>query len=82
MSGPPGPKRSIMLRVLRLPHGQGLPLPSYHSKLAAGLDFVAAVSETEPVELLPGSRALVPAGFALELPEAMRRKSAHARALR
>lgn len=69
MSGPPGPKRSVTLRVLRLPHGQGLPVPSYHSKLAAGLDVVAAVPETEPVELLPGSRALVPTGFALELPE-------------
>jgi dUTP pyrophosphatase len=69
MSGPAGPKRSVTLRVLRLPHGQGLPLPSYHSKLAAGLDVVAAVPETEPVELLPGSRALVPTGFALELPE-------------
>ena len=69
MSGPPGPKRSITLRVMRLPRGQGLPVPSYHSKLAAGLDVVAAVPEAEPVELLPGSRALVPTGFALELPE-------------
>lgn len=69
MSEPPGVKRSVLLRVLRLPHGQGLPLPSYHSKVAAGLDVVAAVPETEPLELLPGSRALVPTGFALELPE-------------
>jgi len=69
MSRPPGSKRSVMLRVLRLPHGEGLPLPSYHSKVAAGLDIVAAVPETEPLELLPGSRALVPTGFALELPQ-------------
>ena len=69
MSGPAGLKRRVTLRVLRLPHGQGLPLPSYHSKHAAGLDVVAALPETEPVELLPGSRALVPTGFALELPE-------------
>lgn len=69
MSEPPGSKRSVLLRVLRLPHGQGLPLPSYHSKVAAGLDIVAAVPETEPLELLSGTRALVPTGFALELPE-------------
>ena len=59
--------RSITVRVLRLPHGQGLPLPTYHSLHAAGLDLVAAVSE--PVELASGARALVPTGFALELPD-------------
>jgi len=59
--------RSITVRVLRLPHGQGLPLPTYHSQHAAGLDLVAAVSE--PVELASGARALVPTGFALELPD-------------
>jgi dUTP pyrophosphatase len=69
MSEPPRSKRSVLLRVLRLPHGQGLPLPSYHSKVAAGLDIVAAVPETEPLELLSGTRALVPTGFALELAE-------------
>jgi dUTP pyrophosphatase len=54
--------------VLRLPHGEGLPLPSYHSEHAAGLDVVAGVPEEEPLELTPGARALVPTGFALELP--------------
>ncbi|MGO8840378.1 MAG: dUTP diphosphatase [Methyloceanibacter sp.] len=56
------------VRVLRLPHGEGLPLPSYHSEHAAGLDVVAGVPEEEPLELTPGARALVPTGFALELP--------------
>jgi dUTP diphosphatase len=69
MSEPPGTKRSVMLRVVRLAHGEGLALPSYHSKIAAGLDIVAAVPEAEPLELQPGTRALVPTGFALELPE-------------
>jgi len=59
--------RSVTVRVLRLPHGQGLALPSYQSKHAAGLDVVAAV--VEPVELAPEGRMLVPTGFALELPE-------------
>ncbi len=59
--------RTLTVRVKRLPHGDGLPLPSYHSKHAAGLDLVAAV--TEPVEFAPGARSLVPTGFVLELPE-------------
>jgi dUTP pyrophosphatase len=59
--------RSVTVRLLRLRHGQGLALPCYQSKHAAGLDVVAAVSE--PVELSPGARALVPTGFALELPD-------------
>jgi dUTP pyrophosphatase len=59
---------SITLRVKRLPHGEGLPLPSYQSTHAAGLDVVAGVPETVPVELEPGARALIPTGFALEIP--------------
>ena len=60
--------RSVIIRVKRLPHGEGLPLPSYQSKHAAGLDVVAGVPAAEPVELLPGARALIPTGFAFELP--------------
>jgi dUTP pyrophosphatase len=59
---------SVIVRVKRLPHGAGLPLPTYHSTHAAGLDMVAGVPEREPVELKPGARALIPTGFALELP--------------
>jgi dUTP pyrophosphatase len=59
--------RKVTVRVLRLPHSQGLALPSYQSKHAAGLDVVAAV--IEPVELASEGRMLVPTGFALELPE-------------
>ena len=59
---------SLNIRVLRLPHGEGLPLPSYQSAQAAGLDLVAAVPREQPVKLQPGARALVPTGFALELP--------------
>ena len=61
--------RSVTVRVLRLPHGQGLKLPAYQSKHAAGLDVVAGVPQAEPVELSPGARALIPTGFALELPQ-------------
>ena len=58
----------VVVRLLRLPHGEGLPLPTYHSEHAAGLDVVAGVPERAPVELAPGVRALIPTGFALELP--------------
>ena len=59
---------SVTLRVKRLPHGEGLPLPCYRSTHAAGLDVVAGVPETVPVALEPGARALIPTGFALEIP--------------
>jgi dUTP pyrophosphatase len=59
---------SIDIRVLRLPHGEGLPLPAYHSVLAAGLDLVAAVPADAPIELAPGGRALVPTGIAIAIP--------------
>ncbi len=42
---------SVTLRILRLPHGEGLPLPSYQSANAAGLDLVAAIPEDAPVSL-------------------------------
>jgi dUTP pyrophosphatase len=58
----------ITLRVLRLPHGEALPLPAYHSAHAAGLDVVAGLSDDAPVVLAPGARALIPTGFAIELP--------------
>jgi dUTP pyrophosphatase len=60
--------RNVAVRVQRLPHGRDLPLPSYQSAHAAGLDLVAAVPRHDPVKLAPGTRALVPTGFALELP--------------
>jgi dUTP pyrophosphatase len=59
---------SLTVRVKRLPHGEGLPLPSYQSKEAAGLDVVAGVPEGAAVAIPPGARALIPTGFALELP--------------
>jgi dUTP pyrophosphatase len=61
-------EESVELRVMRLPHAAGLPLPQYHSALAAGLDLVAAVPTNAPVEIAPGSRAMIPAGIAIALP--------------
>jgi dUTP pyrophosphatase len=54
---------------MRLAHGKDLPLPTYQSEHAAGLDLLAAVSSTGPVTIAPGARALVPTGLAIALPE-------------
>jgi dUTP pyrophosphatase len=55
----------ITIRLMRLPHGEGLPLPSYATAHAAGLDVVAA----EDLMLAPGARAAVATGFAIAIPE-------------
>jgi dUTP pyrophosphatase len=58
----------IDVRITRLEHGQDLPLPSYQSALAAGMDLLAAVPADAPLTLKPGARALVPTGIAIALP--------------
>ena len=57
---------SPRIAVVRLPDGDGLPLPEYMSAGAAGADVVAAVRAD--IILAPGARALIPTGFALEVP--------------
>jgi dUTP pyrophosphatase len=59
---------AIDIRIMRLPHGEDLPLPSYQSALAAGLDLVAAVPADAPLMLMRGARALIPTGIAIALP--------------
>ena len=54
----------IEIKLKRLPHGEGLPLPSYGSAHAVGLDVVAAESLT----LAPGARHAVATGFAIAIP--------------
>ncbi|MBU1347158.1 MAG: dUTP diphosphatase [Alphaproteobacteria bacterium] len=55
------------LRILRLPHSEGLPLPAYETAGSAGMDLRAAVPEDAPVTLEPGARALVPTGLKIAL---------------
>lgn len=66
MSAPSTPLR---ISIRRLEHGAGLAPPAYESGLAAGMDIAAALPEGAPEILAPGARALIPTGFALELPE-------------
>ncbi|QDX28008.1 dUTP diphosphatase [Sphingomonas suaedae] len=54
----------ITIRLMRLPHGEGLPLPAYATAGAAGMDVVAA----EELVLLPGARHAVATGFAIAIP--------------
>lgn len=60
MSGAP-----IRIALQRLPHGEGLPLPSYATAGAAGMDVVAA----EDHILAPGARHAVATGFAIAIPD-------------
>ncbi len=57
---------TIPVRVRRLPHAEGLPLPSYATAGAAGMDLLAAVSD--PVTIPPGGRTLIPTGLTMALP--------------
>ena len=58
----------IEIQITRLPHGKDLPLPSYQSALAAGLDLMAAVPDNAPLTLTSGGRKLIPTGIAVALP--------------
>jgi len=58
----------LTIAYLRLPHGEGLPLPAPQTAHAAGADLVAATAAGEALEMAPGTRALVPCGFAMALP--------------
>ncbi|MEJ0073891.1 MAG: dUTP diphosphatase [Alphaproteobacteria bacterium] len=58
----------IALRIMRFPHGADLPLPSYQSDGASGLDLLAAVPADAPLTIAPGQYAAVPTGIAIALP--------------
>lgn len=56
----------ISVSLLKLPHGQDLPLPSYATSQSAGMDLMAAVEE--PILLQPFKRKLIPTGISIALP--------------
>ena len=61
-------KNAPVVGIVRLPHGEDLPLPAYETAGAAGMDLRAAVPEDRPLLILPGRRTLVPTGIVLEIP--------------
>jgi len=60
---------TVTIPITRLPHGKDLPLPTYQSAHAAGMDLLAAVPAEAPLLLAAGARALVPTGIAIALPD-------------
>lgn len=57
---------SPVIDVVRLPHAEGLPLPSYATEGAAGMDLLAAVMSSMTIP--PGGRMLVPTGLRIAIP--------------
>ncbi len=56
----------LKIRVRRLKHSAGLPLPASGSARSSGLDLRACVDS--PIEIQPGGSVLIPTGFCLEIP--------------
>jgi dUTP pyrophosphatase len=56
----------VEVRIVRLAHAADLPLPQYHSDLAAGCDLMAAVATD--LKIAPGQFAAVPTGIMIALP--------------
>ena len=54
----------VPVLVKRLPHGEGLELPSYATAGAAGMDVLSA----EDLTLAPGARQAVATGLAIAIP--------------
>jgi dUTP pyrophosphatase len=57
---------SISLRIIKLDSAKDLPLPSYATPDAAGMDLRSA--SYDPIVLSPGQRELVPTGLIVEIP--------------
>jgi len=57
---------TLILQLRRLPHSEGLPLPTYMTAGAAGMDLYAAV--TDDVRIDAGSIVLVPTGLEIAIP--------------
>ncbi|MFT3773031.1 MAG: dUTP diphosphatase [Minicystis sp.] len=55
----------LLVRIARV-GAADLPVPSYQTEGAAGLDLPAAI--VDPVTIAPGARALVPTGWAVAIP--------------
>lgn len=62
-----GSAPNVTVRIRRLPHGEGLELPSAATDASAGVDLKAAIPGE--LTLAPAARELVPTGFSLAIPE-------------
>jgi dUTP diphosphatase len=57
----------VTMQIRRLPHSDGLPLPTYMTAGAAGMDLHAAVRDDVVIE--PGAIVLVPTGLEVAIGE-------------
>jgi dUTP pyrophosphatase len=58
---------SLRVQIRRLPSSDGLPLPTYMTPSAAGMDLCAAVDANVVVD--PGAIVLVPTGLEVAIPD-------------
>lgn len=65
----PTAEPEVTAHVVQLPHAAGLALPAYETEGSAGLDLRAAIPEGETLTLKPLSRALVPTGLKIAVPQ-------------
>ena len=56
--------KSVRIEIKKADHARDLPLPTYMSDAAAGMDLLAAVETTVP----PGERVHVPTGLHVAIP--------------
>ncbi|MEO8277102.1 MAG: dUTP diphosphatase [Thermoanaerobaculia bacterium] len=64
---PPAPHPPpLEVRIRRLPHAEGLPLPGAATPGSAGADLRAAVADDVVIEV--GERRLIPTGWSVEIP--------------
>jgi len=61
-------EQRVVIPVQREPDAEDLPLPSYATQGAAGMDLYAALPANAPQTLQPGERALISTGLRVALP--------------
>ncbi len=54
------------VKIIKLAHGEDLPLPAYATEQSAGADLIAAIDSD--IILAPFARQLIPTGIAIALP--------------
>ncbi len=62
-------KQNVVIVVQREPEAADLPLPSYATPGAAGMDLYAALPAQEGITLNPGERGLISTGLRIAIPE-------------
>jgi dUTP pyrophosphatase len=65
VTGSPGARRALKVRILDARVGTEFPLPTYATEGSAGLDLRACLAA--PLALAPGKAELIPTGLAIHL---------------